>query len=149
MNLYVQSQIKKMFFGVLRIRKTQEAADPTLKTNRIAVTNIVYDFVKTKMSLAMKRVRKWVVHICKWCFFCTYIYSVVLFLVKICLTLWLILRLKSCQMNKWIGWTFPSWSILRVCLMSLLNSICRWSWNFNSAGCIDRTSCMDSSECQW
>ncbi|KAJ3769609.1 hypothetical protein FB446DRAFT_706117 [Lentinula raphanica] len=51
------SQIKKMFFGALRIRKTQEAANPLLQSRRPAVTNRVYDCVKTQMDLALKRVR--------------------------------------------------------------------------------------------
>ncbi|KAJ3715403.1 hypothetical protein C8R42DRAFT_725759 [Lentinula raphanica] len=51
------SQIKKMFFGALRIRKTQEAANPLLQSHRPAVTNRVYDCVKTQMDLALKRVR--------------------------------------------------------------------------------------------
>ncbi|KAJ3833498.1 hypothetical protein F5878DRAFT_546479 [Lentinula raphanica] len=51
------SQIKKMFFGALHIRKTQEAANPLLQSRRPAVTNRVYDCVKTQMDLALKRVR--------------------------------------------------------------------------------------------
>ncbi|KAJ7125542.1 hypothetical protein C8R43DRAFT_1240832 [Mycena crocata] len=51
------SQLKKLFFGALRHRKTQEAADPTLKTTRPCATVVVYDDVKTRMDLACQRER--------------------------------------------------------------------------------------------
>ncbi|KAH9832021.1 uncharacterized protein C8Q71DRAFT_840905 [Rhodofomes roseus] len=47
------SQIKKEFFGALRIRKVQDAADPTLATRRPAATVHVYDLVKARMNEAL------------------------------------------------------------------------------------------------
>ncbi|KAF8517098.1 hypothetical protein JB92DRAFT_3307239, partial [Gautieria morchelliformis] len=52
------SQIKKMFFGVLRICKVQHARDPTLATKRPATTVIVYDAVKNRMDEALERARR-------------------------------------------------------------------------------------------
>ncbi|KAJ7604786.1 hypothetical protein DFH06DRAFT_1275671 [Mycena polygramma] len=46
------SQIKKFFFGALRIRKTQEAVNPNLKTQRPCATVLVYDETKTRMDEA-------------------------------------------------------------------------------------------------
>ncbi|KAF5370507.1 hypothetical protein D9615_010341 [Tricholomella constricta] len=48
------SQIKKEFFGALRIRKVQDARDPTLATRRPATSVYVYDFLKTIMDQALK-----------------------------------------------------------------------------------------------
>ncbi|KAI1782341.1 hypothetical protein LXA43DRAFT_1051604 [Ganoderma leucocontextum] len=49
------SQIKKEFFGALRIRKKQEAQDPTLATSRPVTTVAVYDLLKTCMNEALQR----------------------------------------------------------------------------------------------
>ncbi|KAJ7290789.1 hypothetical protein C8J57DRAFT_1612073 [Mycena rebaudengoi] len=49
--------IKKMFFGALRIRKTQEATNPKLKLTRPCVTVLVYDETKTRMDEALERLR--------------------------------------------------------------------------------------------
>ncbi|KAJ6450568.1 hypothetical protein C8R47DRAFT_1189292 [Mycena vitilis] len=46
------SQIKKFLFGALRIRKTQEAVNPKLKTERPSATVLVYDETKTRMDEA-------------------------------------------------------------------------------------------------
>ncbi|KAJ7246074.1 hypothetical protein C8J57DRAFT_1241859 [Mycena rebaudengoi] len=51
------SQIKKMFFGALRIRKTQEATNPKLKLTRPCATVLVYDETKTRMDEALERLR--------------------------------------------------------------------------------------------
>ncbi|KAJ7198510.1 hypothetical protein GGX14DRAFT_374030, partial [Mycena pura] len=51
------SQIKKQFFGALRVRKTQEARDPKLAQSRPALTVTVWDLVKSRMSQALQRVR--------------------------------------------------------------------------------------------
>ncbi|KAJ7835416.1 hypothetical protein B0H13DRAFT_2240081 [Mycena leptocephala] len=51
------SQIKKLFFGVLRVRKTQEAANPKLKSERPCTTVLVYDETKTRMDQACERER--------------------------------------------------------------------------------------------
>ncbi|KAJ7202449.1 hypothetical protein C8J57DRAFT_1622921 [Mycena rebaudengoi] len=51
------SQLKKMFFGALRIRKEQDARDPDLARNRPATTVVVYDAIKTRMDEALERVR--------------------------------------------------------------------------------------------
>ncbi|KAJ6483022.1 hypothetical protein DFH09DRAFT_1253099 [Mycena vulgaris] len=51
------SQMKKQFFGALRIRKEQDANDPDLARNRPATTLIVYDAIKTRMDEALARVR--------------------------------------------------------------------------------------------
>ncbi|KAF8055687.1 hypothetical protein FPV67DRAFT_1741394 [Lyophyllum atratum] len=49
-----QSQIKKEFFGALRIRKVQDARDPMLAVQRPATSVYVYDLLKTKMDEALK-----------------------------------------------------------------------------------------------
>ena len=54
LHLPFQSQIKKEFFGALRIRKVQDAQDPTLATRRMATTVHVYDAVKTRMDEALR-----------------------------------------------------------------------------------------------
>ncbi|KAH9939892.1 hypothetical protein B0H21DRAFT_812429 [Amylocystis lapponica] len=51
------SQIKKEFFGALRIRKVQDAHDPTLAIKRPATTVHVYDAVKARMNEALTRAR--------------------------------------------------------------------------------------------
>ncbi|KAJ7252582.1 hypothetical protein C8J57DRAFT_1351069 [Mycena rebaudengoi] len=51
------SQIKKMFFGALRIRKTQEATNPKLRLTRPCATVLVYDETKTRMDEALERLR--------------------------------------------------------------------------------------------
>ncbi|KAF7371838.1 hypothetical protein MVEN_00040600 [Mycena venus] len=51
------SQIKKLFFGVLRIRKPQDAADPTLAQRRPATTFVVWESLKCRMDEALERVR--------------------------------------------------------------------------------------------
>lgn len=58
LNYLFQSQLKKMFFGALRIRKEQDARDPDLARNRPATTVVVYDAIKTRMDEALERVRK-------------------------------------------------------------------------------------------
>ncbi|KAJ7493956.1 hypothetical protein FB451DRAFT_1491519 [Mycena latifolia] len=52
------SQLKKLFFGALRIRKEQDAADKTLATIRPAATFIVWEAIKNRMDEALERVRK-------------------------------------------------------------------------------------------
>ncbi|EDR15296.1 uncharacterized protein LACBIDRAFT_320988 [Laccaria bicolor S238N-H82] len=52
------SQIKKEFFGALRIRKVQDARDPTLAIKRPATTAHVYDAVKTRMDEALQNARE-------------------------------------------------------------------------------------------
>ncbi|GLB44253.1 hypothetical protein LshimejAT787_1601830 [Lyophyllum shimeji] len=51
------SQLKKMFFGALRIRKEQDAADPSLARRRPATSVIVWDAIKNRMDEACERVR--------------------------------------------------------------------------------------------
>ncbi|KAJ7920427.1 hypothetical protein B0H13DRAFT_2319481 [Mycena leptocephala] len=51
------SQLKKLFFGVLRIRKPQDAADPGLAQRRPATTFIVWEALKNRMDEALQRVR--------------------------------------------------------------------------------------------
>ncbi|KAJ7772823.1 hypothetical protein B0H14DRAFT_3589285 [Mycena olivaceomarginata] len=46
-----------LFFGVLRIRKEQDAADPSLAKKRPATFVIVYDSIKTRMDEALERER--------------------------------------------------------------------------------------------
>lgn len=60
MGLCFQSQLKKLFFGALRIRKEQEAADPTLATKRRASSVGVWDAIKNRMDEALERTRKYV-----------------------------------------------------------------------------------------
>jgi hypothetical protein len=47
-----------LFFGALRIRKEQDAADPALAKKRPATSVIVYDSIKTRMDEALERERK-------------------------------------------------------------------------------------------
>jgi hypothetical protein len=54
----VQSQLKKLFFGALRIRKEQEAGDTGLAHKRPATSVIVWDAIKNRMDEALERVRK-------------------------------------------------------------------------------------------
>ncbi|KAJ7833402.1 hypothetical protein B0H13DRAFT_1914590 [Mycena leptocephala] len=51
------SQLKKLFFGVLRIRKPQDAADPGLAQRRPATTFIVWEALKNWMDEPLQRVR--------------------------------------------------------------------------------------------
>ncbi|KAJ7876636.1 hypothetical protein B0H13DRAFT_2347514 [Mycena leptocephala] len=51
------SQLKKLFFGVLRIRKPQDAADPGLAQRRPATTFIVWEALKNRMDEALQHVR--------------------------------------------------------------------------------------------
>ncbi|KAF8130928.1 hypothetical protein K438DRAFT_1643350, partial [Mycena galopus ATCC 62051] len=51
------SQLKKLFFGALRIRKPQDAVDPTLAQKRPAATFIVWEAIKNRMDEALERVR--------------------------------------------------------------------------------------------
>ncbi|KAJ7793071.1 hypothetical protein B0H14DRAFT_3561479 [Mycena olivaceomarginata] len=51
------SQLKKLFFGVLRIRKPQDAADPGPALRRPATTFIVWEALKNRMDEALQRVR--------------------------------------------------------------------------------------------
>ncbi|KAK7059342.1 hypothetical protein R3P38DRAFT_3384318 [Favolaschia claudopus] len=51
------SQLKKLFFGVLRIRKVQDAADPMLLQRRPATTFVVWEAIKCRMDEALERVR--------------------------------------------------------------------------------------------
>jgi hypothetical protein len=57
-NYTLQSQLKKLFFGALRIRKEQEAKDPGLVHKRPATSIIVWDAIKNRMDEALERVRK-------------------------------------------------------------------------------------------
>ncbi|KAJ7027044.1 hypothetical protein C8F04DRAFT_1399692 [Mycena alexandri] len=52
------SQLKKLFFGALRIRKEQDANLPTLARTRPATSVIVYDSIKTRMDEALTRERE-------------------------------------------------------------------------------------------
>jgi hypothetical protein len=56
----LQSQIKKGFYGALRIRKQQAATDAALASTRPAATVYVWDLVKTRMREAIVRHRQWV-----------------------------------------------------------------------------------------
>ncbi|KAJ7463292.1 hypothetical protein FB451DRAFT_464369 [Mycena latifolia] len=47
----------KLFFGALRIRKEQDAADTSLVLKRPAVSVFVYDAIKNRMDEALERVR--------------------------------------------------------------------------------------------
>ncbi|KAJ6534238.1 hypothetical protein B0H19DRAFT_964399, partial [Mycena capillaripes] len=51
------SQLKKLFFGALRIRKEQDAADLSLAKKRPATSVIVYDSIKTRMDEVLERER--------------------------------------------------------------------------------------------
>ncbi|KAJ7934437.1 hypothetical protein B0H13DRAFT_1591571 [Mycena leptocephala] len=51
------SHLKKLFFGALRIRKEQDAADPALAKKRPATSVIVYDSIKTRMDEALEQER--------------------------------------------------------------------------------------------
>ncbi|KAJ7857354.1 hypothetical protein B0H13DRAFT_1960478 [Mycena leptocephala] len=51
------SHLKKLFFGALRIRKEQDAANPALASKRPAVSVFVYDAIKCRMDESLKRVR--------------------------------------------------------------------------------------------
>ncbi|KAJ7824389.1 hypothetical protein B0H14DRAFT_3874888 [Mycena olivaceomarginata] len=51
------SQLKKLFFGALRIRKPQDAVDPTLAQKRPAATFIVWEAIKNRMDEALERAR--------------------------------------------------------------------------------------------
>ncbi|KAJ7258193.1 hypothetical protein C8J57DRAFT_1234367 [Mycena rebaudengoi] len=53
-------QMRKMFFGALGIRKTQEATNPEFKLTRACATVLVYDETKTRMDEALERLWKWV-----------------------------------------------------------------------------------------
>ncbi|KAJ6542561.1 hypothetical protein B0H19DRAFT_1267814 [Mycena capillaripes] len=48
------SQLQKLFFGALRIRKEQDAADPSLAKKCPATSVIVYDSIKTRMDEALE-----------------------------------------------------------------------------------------------
>ncbi|KAF8172514.1 hypothetical protein K438DRAFT_1772559, partial [Mycena galopus ATCC 62051] len=50
-------QLKKLFFGALRICKPQDAVDPTLAQKRPAATFIVWEAIKNHMDEALERVR--------------------------------------------------------------------------------------------
>ena len=56
----LQSQLKKLFFDALRIRKLQDARDPSLKLARPATTVLVWDAIKNRMDEALERVRGYV-----------------------------------------------------------------------------------------
>lgn len=51
------SQLKKLFFGVSRIRKEQDASDFSLKDRRPVTSVIVWDAIKNRMDEALERVR--------------------------------------------------------------------------------------------
>uniref|UniRef100_A0A8H8CI32 XPG-I domain-containing protein n=1 Tax=Psilocybe cubensis TaxID=181762 RepID=A0A8H8CI32_PSICU len=51
------SQLKKLYFGALRIRKMQEALDPTLEKTRPAKSIHVWDCIKGRMNEALNRSR--------------------------------------------------------------------------------------------
>jgi len=54
----LQSQLKKLFFGALRIRKEQEAKNPSLVQKRPATSVVVWDAIKNRMDEALERVRR-------------------------------------------------------------------------------------------
>ncbi|KAJ7765375.1 hypothetical protein DFH07DRAFT_955627 [Mycena maculata] len=49
------SQLKKLFFGALRLCKEQDAANPALVQRRLATSVIVYDSIKCCMDEALER----------------------------------------------------------------------------------------------
>ncbi|CAK5271701.1 unnamed protein product, partial [Mycena citricolor] len=49
------SQLKKFFFGALRVRKQQDAKNPVLASTRPVTTGLVWDTIKERMSDAIKR----------------------------------------------------------------------------------------------
>ncbi|PPQ74282.1 hypothetical protein CVT24_001198 [Panaeolus cyanescens] len=51
------SHIKKLYFGALRIRKEQDANDPSLASTRPATSVHVWDSLKGRMNEALQRVR--------------------------------------------------------------------------------------------
>ncbi|KAL1726637.1 hypothetical protein EV714DRAFT_276343 [Schizophyllum commune] len=51
------SQLKKLFFGALRVRKVQDAEDTTLALRRPATNVTVYDAIKNRMDEALDRDR--------------------------------------------------------------------------------------------
>ncbi|KAJ7106636.1 hypothetical protein C8R44DRAFT_941824 [Mycena epipterygia] len=51
------SQLKKLFFGALRIRKEQDAANKTLVQLRPAATFIVWEAIKNQMDESLERLR--------------------------------------------------------------------------------------------
>jgi hypothetical protein len=53
-----QSHLKKLFFGALRVRKQQEAADPSLARRRPATSVFAWDAIKDRMAEALKRERE-------------------------------------------------------------------------------------------
>jgi hypothetical protein len=54
----LQSQLKKLFFSALWIRKEQEAKDPGLVNKCPATSIIVWDAIKNRMDEALERMRK-------------------------------------------------------------------------------------------
>ncbi|KAH9476570.1 hypothetical protein JR316_0010486 [Psilocybe cubensis] len=52
------SHIKKLYFGALRIRKEQEAKDPSLSQRRPATNVHVWDALKGRMNEALRRARE-------------------------------------------------------------------------------------------
>lgn len=56
--IFSQSQLKKLFFGVSRIRKEQDACDFSLKDRRPVTSVIVWDAIKNRMDEALERVRE-------------------------------------------------------------------------------------------
>jgi hypothetical protein len=54
----LQSQLKKLFFGALRIRKEQEAKNPSLVQKRPATSVVIWDAIKNRMDEALERVRR-------------------------------------------------------------------------------------------
>ncbi|KAH9474890.1 hypothetical protein JR316_0013358 [Psilocybe cubensis] len=52
------SHIKKLYFGALRIRKEQEAKDPSLSQQRPATNVHVWDALKGRMNEALRRARE-------------------------------------------------------------------------------------------
>jgi hypothetical protein len=57
-NSLLQSQLKKLFFGALRIRKEQDAENTSLARKRPATSVIVWDAIKNRMDEALERVRR-------------------------------------------------------------------------------------------
>lgn len=55
---FFQSQLKKLFFGALRVRKEQDAKDPKLRGTRPATSVITWDAIKNRMDESLERVRR-------------------------------------------------------------------------------------------
>lgn len=54
----MQSQLKKLFFGALRIRKEQEAHNKELHQRRPATSVTVWDAIKNRMDESLEHVQR-------------------------------------------------------------------------------------------